>query len=209
MKTSWEEASVCLSVRLHAYRISRTSRRIWIKLTIANLQRKLFNHINRNLYRPIENLSPCFLLWIWAQFPSALSKIAPPPKNTIHVYIISNLELGSVIGVVSRLRIGVFFQIVATIRDFCHIPSDTKAHPASYAMRIVDSYPGVKWPVSPSSNAVVKNEWPYIATPPYAFAECRLIRGREGCIFTWYRIHRFFSASVILNNYRFDLYLIV
>jgi len=163
--------SVSPSVRLHAYCISRTSRRIWIKLTTANVQWTLSSHINRNLYRPIENVSSCLLQGIWTQFPSTLSKTAHQKKNAIHVYIISNLEPGRVIGVVSSLRIGVFFRIVRAIRDFCHIPNDTKAHPASYSMRILDTYPGVKWPVSPSSNVVVKNEWPYISTPLYAFAE--------------------------------------
>ena len=79
-----------------------------------------------------------------------------------------------------------FFGIVTAIRDFCYIPSDTQAYPASYAMRIicVDTYPGVKWQVSPLSNAVAKNEWPYMSTPPYAFAEWCLICDKEGCTFT-------------------------
>jgi len=55
--TGRKRLSVFPSVRLYAYCISRTSRRIWIKLAIANGQQKLSSHINPNLYRPIENLS--------------------------------------------------------------------------------------------------------------------------------------------------------
>jgi hypothetical protein len=134
--------SVCLSVRLHAYWISRTNRRIWIKLAIANVKRKLSSHTNRNLYRPIKNLSSCFCEEFGPNFLRLYQKL--PIKNTINLYIIPNLEPRRVIDAVSRLRIGVFCRIVTAIRDFCHIPSDTKAHTASFAMRFLDTYPDVK-----------------------------------------------------------------
>jgi len=76
---------------------------------------------------------------------------------------------------------GVLFPAGAGSFSLRHrVLTGSGAHPASYHMGTVSSYPAVKLPAreadsSPLSSTEAKNSWSYTSTPPYLFMAWYLV----------------------------------